>query len=105
MADSSRRSSGEGGRGHTRLPERVRGEIVVVLESSPSPGEAGKPRAGSETVRRNLSMLMDSGFGVKKAAAIVADLSGLPSRVAYDLGLEIREERKKTRPPADRLEA
>jgi 16S rRNA (cytidine1402-2'-O)-methyltransferase len=77
------------------LPEQVRGEIVVVLEANPGSDRPSPRAVREETVLRNLAMLIESGLGVKKAAAIVADLAGIPSRAAYELGLEIKEEGKK----------
>ena len=82
------------------LPEQVRGEIVVVLEPSPAAGEAGKPTVDSETVRRNLAMLMERGLRVKQAAAIVAELALLPNRTAYELGLDIKKKGKEAKHPA-----
>jgi 16S rRNA (cytidine1402-2'-O)-methyltransferase len=78
-----------------RLPDPVRGEIVLVLEPGSGAGVMAGRDAGvatdQESVRRVLAMLIESGLGVKKAAAIVADLAGLPRRTVYQLGLETKE--------------
>ncbi len=99
------------------LPEPVRGEIVVVLEPA---GQAAERRAGrggvaatsgvraggaetatavsapfgDERIRAALRDLLECGMGTKKAAAVVAGLTGLPRRQVYDmaLGLRAREE-------------
>jgi 16S rRNA (cytidine1402-2'-O)-methyltransferase len=78
-----------------RLSDPVRGEIVVVL--GPISGMAGEGAnaangAGPEAAaRRALATLIEEGIGVRKAAEIVAELSGLPKRATYQLGLQIKE--------------
>lgn len=80
------------------LSDPVRGEIVLVLEPTPVAGSAagrgassGRSLAAGEAARRALRELLDSGLGVKKAAGVVADLTGLPKRVVYEAGLDIKE--------------
>jgi 16S rRNA C1402 (ribose-2'-O) methylase RsmI len=73
----------------------VRGEIVLVLEVSPAAatgGElAGAPVGDIETrARAALVELEASGVRTKTAAAVVAQLTGLPARRAYELALEAR---------------
>jgi 16S rRNA (cytidine1402-2'-O)-methyltransferase len=98
------------------LPEPVRGEIVLVLEPAPGPapaagmqprggvpggptrpGRAGAARTvalgaaqGEARARAVLEELMRAGMGTKKAAGIVAALTGMPARRAYELALEAR---------------
>jgi len=79
------------------LPEPLRGEIVLVLEPAGSHGLGGaaEPAAASEAgggdpARAALRDLLGCGIGTKKAAAIVAGLTGLPRRQVYDLALGIR---------------
>lgn len=79
----------------TQLADPVRGEIVLVLEVSPAAatgGElAGAPVGDIETrARAALVELEASGVRTKTAAAVVAQLTGLPARRAYELALEAR---------------
>jgi 16S rRNA (cytidine1402-2'-O)-methyltransferase len=100
------------------LPDPVRGEIVLVLEPygqtastrrsarrqvaarAGGGGEAGPggtgpemaaSMAGAASIEAALRELLDAGVGTKKAAGIVAGLTGLPRRQVYDLALGIRE--------------
>jgi 16S rRNA (cytidine1402-2'-O)-methyltransferase len=79
-----------------RLSDRVRGEIVLVMEPSAGSersGGATGPRAAAvtkEAARRALGELLGSGIGTKQAARIVAELTGLSRRTAYELALEVR---------------
>lgn len=99
------------------LGEKVRGEIVLVLEASPSPvsgGGAEDVRGGASSSRMGpngvavaggqplaivnadierrasaaLAKLRAAGVGTKIAAGIVSDLTGLPAKKAYDLAIE-----------------
>jgi 16S rRNA (cytidine1402-2'-O)-methyltransferase len=80
-----------------RLADPVRGEIVLVLE--PAGGvESGASTRDGEAVRRALTELLSAGLGTKKAAGIVAGLTGMPRRVAYELALEMAD--AEVRPPA-----
>lgn len=85
-----------------RLSDPVRGEIVVVMEPSggkvgarwqPAAGE-GAPEVGvgaqKEKARSALIELMRLGVGTKNAAAIVGDLTGLPSRQVYALAVKLK---------------
>lgn len=84
-----------------QLPDPVRGEIVLVLESVTGSGAVrggmaqGSDARGLETAGRALEMLIESGLGVKKAAGIVAELTGLPGRAAYDMALRAKAGAKK----------
>jgi 16S rRNA (cytidine1402-2'-O)-methyltransferase len=90
------------------LPEPVRGEIVLVLEpAGPAPAARGGARRGEaagvrsaggaqgavkaeEQAAEALQELVRAGIGTKKAAGIVASLTGMPGRRAYELALEAR---------------
>lgn len=87
-----------------QLADPVRGEIVVVLAPSGAEGTwredagtvwAGSPRARDveQRARTALGELQGLGIKTKDAARIVAGLSGLPARRAYELSLEVRRER------------
>jgi 16S rRNA (cytidine1402-2'-O)-methyltransferase len=75
------------------LPEPVRGEIVLVLEPAAwaAGGEAAGGPGDAATVQAALRDLLAAGLGTKKAAGIVAGLTGLPRRQLYDLALRIGE--------------
>jgi 16S rRNA (cytidine1402-2'-O)-methyltransferase len=98
------------------LPEPVRGEIVLVLEPAGRGQATGRPpvAAGTEAgdlpgtsprgtslpglslpsgdgaIQAALRELLDAGVGTKKAAGIVAGLTGLPRRRVYELALLVR---------------
>ncbi len=86
-----------------KLAEPVRGEIVLVLAPSVSGsavrrglgcgGASSAPMAGDfePRVQAALSELAALGVGTKRAAAIVASLTGLSAREAYRLALKARE--------------
>ena len=81
-----------------RLADDVRGEIVLVLAATGGHADAGAVTgAGAATgrngdlegrARRAFVELGGLGVGTKKAAGIVAGLTGLSARRAYELGLE-----------------
>ncbi|MBN1629887.1 MAG: 16S rRNA (cytidine(1402)-2'-O)-methyltransferase [Thermoleophilia bacterium] len=89
-----------------RLPDPVRGEIVVVL--APSNGADGAPADAATAPRRRRSPapvavaameqrareafeeLAELGVGTKKAAGIIAGLSGLSNKRAYELGVAVK---------------
>lgn len=91
-----------------RLPESVRGEIVLVLEASDASrvvasdtsiktdgrarAAAGSSADAEQRARRALAELTSLEVGTKAAAGIVADLTGLSARRAYELALESRRE-------------
>jgi 16S rRNA (cytidine1402-2'-O)-methyltransferase len=80
-----------------RLADPVRGEIVLVLEPSGdalavvSGLEPGMSRIGAarleDRAAEALAELRELGVGTKKAASIVAALTGMPARRAYALAL------------------
>ncbi len=80
-----------------QLADPVRGEIVLVLEPMRAAGGPGSGILSAgvsverEAVAKALSVLRESGLGVKKAAAIVAELTGLPSRAVYAVAVGLRE--------------
>jgi 16S rRNA (cytidine1402-2'-O)-methyltransferase len=85
------------------LPEPARGEIVLVLEAAGrAAGSAGGRSGGNEAepvsfgasdavLQTALRELLAAGVGTKKAAGIVAGLTGLPKRQVYDLALRIQD--------------
>jgi len=76
------------------LGERVRGEIVLVLEAAAEEGRllsGGGPRVDEEQLRQTLRLLLDRGLGVKEASVTVAHLAGIPSRRVYAWAVEIRQ--------------
>ena len=99
------------------LPDTVRGEIVVVLASTEGPALEASTRAaaasrtaeGARTgvspriaaqaavpdlegsARKAIAELGRLGVGTKKAAALVAGLTGLSARRVYELGLEVKD--------------
>jgi 16S rRNA (cytidine1402-2'-O)-methyltransferase len=79
-----------------RLSDPVRGEIVLVLEPAfaGETGVAGRTLDVGQAARKAMADLLESGVGTKKAAGIVAALSGLPRRTVYDLGLELKRDRE-----------
>jgi 16S rRNA (cytidine1402-2'-O)-methyltransferase len=79
------------------LDERVRGEIVLVLEPSPAGGGEGRatvlqPPIGDleERARIALDELARLGIGTKVASGIVGRLTGLPARRTYELALAVK---------------
>jgi len=69
------------------LPERVRGEVVLVL--APSSADIVGARS-TDRVREALAELLDLGLGTKRAATLVAGLSGQSVRAVYELALSLR---------------
>lgn len=93
----------------SRLPEPVKGEIVLVLEAAGSMArgtvgggrsEAAEPRGApygaplggdiEQRVREALAELQAAGVGTKQAATLVARLAGVSARAAYRLALEVK---------------
>lgn len=78
------------------LSDPVRGEIVLVLEPEGRTGGGSAPLsacggvAGDAAIRAALRELLEAGMGTKKAAGIVAGLTGLPRRRVYDLALMVQ---------------
>jgi 16S rRNA (cytidine1402-2'-O)-methyltransferase len=89
---------GAAGEVRDALPDPVRGEIVLVLEPAGRPvPTAGRRAAAVQTAtpaeqraRAALGEMQRLGVGTKKAAGIVAALTGMPSRRAYELALEVK---------------
>lgn len=81
------------------LPDPVRGEIVLVLEpagravAAASGGAANSGAVagagGEAALRTALQELLNAGMGTKKAAGIVAGLTGSAKRDVYDLALSL----------------
>jgi 16S rRNA (cytidine1402-2'-O)-methyltransferase len=89
------------------LAERVRGEIVLVLE--PAGGARSTEAvtdsaltAGDERSRTAVRELLGCGVGTKKVAAIVAGLTGVPRRQVYDLALRLLAEEESAAPELER---
>ncbi|MCZ7662346.1 MAG: 16S rRNA (cytidine(1402)-2'-O)-methyltransferase [Thermoleophilia bacterium] len=76
-----------------RLPEPVRGEIVLVLGpvDTPAAGTGGQgSRATNAQLEAVLAGLVRSGLGTKEAAGLVASLTGVPVRELYAAALEAK---------------
>ncbi len=83
-----------------RLSDPVRGEIVLVLgpvgsvsAKGSALGAASPALAGDSEQRARVALaeMVRLGVGTKKAAGIVAGLTGLSARRAYELGLEAKK--------------
>jgi 16S rRNA (cytidine1402-2'-O)-methyltransferase len=80
------------------LDERVRGEIVLVMEPSPAGAVGGRasviqPPIGDleQRARVALDELARLGIGTKAASGIVSGLTGLPARRTYELALAVKQ--------------
>jgi 16S rRNA (cytidine1402-2'-O)-methyltransferase len=73
------------------LSDPVRGEIVLVLE--PVALEAAAGADVGEAARLAMDELLEAGVGAKRAAGIVAELTGLPVRGLYEAGLKMKQQR------------
>lgn len=67
-----------------RLPEEVLGEITLVVEGAAPQEEAPADEAA---LRQALRVALTAGASVKDAAAAVAEVLGVPKKVAYQLAL------------------
>jgi 16S rRNA (cytidine1402-2'-O)-methyltransferase len=86
-----------------QLAEPVRGELVLVIGAGAQggvldfDGEAGRaPQALGELedrARAALTELERLGLGTKRAAAVVAQLTGLSARKAYELALAVKPQK------------
>lgn len=73
-----------------KVGESVRGEIVVVLE--PVSAQQTTSASGTEAAAsRAMVDLLEAGVGVKRAASVVADLTGLSRRDLYESGLQVKK--------------
>jgi 16S rRNA (cytidine1402-2'-O)-methyltransferase len=70
------------------LPEKVKGEIVLVFDSVDSAPEDG---TDEETALTALKELLDADVSPRQAAAIVSRLSGLSKNKAYSLALRMKD--------------
>ena len=81
-----------------QLADPVKGEIVLVIgapdAASPALGSLLSPAATvvdlDHRVRQALAELQALGVGTKQAAGVVAGLTGLPARAAYQVALEVK---------------
>lgn len=69
-------------------PHRQRGEFVLVLHAQPA---APTSRADAPAVQSLLQALV-AHLPVKQAAALVADVLGLPPKALYDRALQVRKD-------------
>lgn len=72
------------------LPEKVKGEIVLVFEGQ----AAGTDRqaTGAETLATAVRLLLDAGLSARRTADIISLLTDAPRRRAYNLALKIRQD-------------
>lgn len=70
------------------LAEPVRGEIVVVLE--PAAAGRGGAAGAEQAARRAVSELVQAGIGVKRAAGLVSELTGVSRRELYESGVRVK---------------
>jgi 16S rRNA (cytidine1402-2'-O)-methyltransferase len=70
------------------LPEKVKGEIVLVFDSVDSAPEDG---TDEETALTALKELLDADVSPRQAAGIVSRLSGLSKNKAYSLALRMKD--------------
>lgn len=76
------------------LSEPVRGEIVLVLEPDRAPaGGAAGGAVAEGALTAALDALVAHGFGSKEAAGLVASLTGMPQREAYQTAVKARQRR------------
>ncbi|MBE0428821.1 MAG: 16S rRNA (cytidine(1402)-2'-O)-methyltransferase [Thermoleophilia bacterium] len=73
------------------LPEKVRGEIVMVFEGKPAP-EAREDEAKEKEVKTALTLLLDAGLSPRRASEIVSLLTGAPKNKAYRLALAMNQD-------------
>jgi 16S rRNA (cytidine1402-2'-O)-methyltransferase len=74
----------------TALPEKVRGEIVLVFEGS---GESGqKEPAARANIEASLRGLMEEGISTRRAAQLISLATGLSQNRLYKIALEIKKE-------------
>ncbi len=66
-----------------------RGEFTLVIGGHKE--EAGETEWGEERVREALALLLAEGIGRKRAAKILAELSGLPQREIYEISLALSQ--------------
>lgn len=73
----------------------VRGEVVLVLEPATTGADLGDNWRGDvqEHARAALEELLRLGLGTKRAAGLVAGLTGLPGRQVYETALAVKEGR------------
>ncbi|RJQ44241.1 MAG: 16S rRNA (cytidine(1402)-2'-O)-methyltransferase [Gaiellales bacterium] len=73
-----------------RLPEKVRGELVIVF----APDEKAAPSGNwdGEELAEAIRDLLAAGISPRVAAGIASRLSGIPRNRAYSLALELRKE-------------
>ncbi|MHB1390176.1 MAG: 16S rRNA (cytidine(1402)-2'-O)-methyltransferase [Thermoleophilia bacterium] len=72
------------------LPEKVKGEIVLVFEGQPAArnGEEISAESLADAVR----LLLEAGLSPRQTADIVSTLTDSPRRLAYNLALKIRQD-------------
>jgi 16S rRNA (cytidine1402-2'-O)-methyltransferase len=71
------------------LPEKVRGEIVLVFEGAQKSEAAEEPDLAA--VETALGDMLAAGVSARLAAGIAAQLTSLPRNRAYELALQVRK--------------
>lgn len=72
------------------LPEKVKGEIVLVFEPATEKESAGAPDAN---MLRVLEELLDEGFSSKRASELIASITDVPKNLLYEMALEIKRKK------------
>lgn len=76
----------------SQLPEKVKGEIVLVFAPSAAPEASAGPGDVQEEVRTALAELLEAGLPARQAASLVASLTGTAKNAAYKLAIELKKE-------------
>ncbi len=67
----------------------IKGEYVIVLAGAPPQREQGP---GEDTVRRFLEKCREGGMSYKDAAALVAEILGIPKNSVYKISVALQKE-------------
>lgn len=66
----------------------IRGEFVIVIAGAEPDSNA---QTDTDTIRKHLSRLLLGGMKLKAAAREIAATYGIPTKEAYDMGLELKD--------------